>query len=237
MTQIMLNMQYHWLNLNLLNLNLLQNKNLVIKKDQKTNLHLLHITVSGTRCRVVFQSYFTAIYHSSLLVFSFLPCLCTFTGPSLHVINCYRKILTLASFCCFFAAWPQTCCSVPAHAYSLSLSRSCGFNISLQVFIVSTVIGKTLQCKCRQMLWTIAARKSWWRNLLSYNHSSLEKSHCLICSTVIRYVSFVVMSSCSSNSDVCMGLQYTRTMVYERTAVMHVLGCTCSSPVRSLMQI
>ena len=51
----------------------------------------------------------------------------------------------------FFAAWQQTCCSVPVRAYSLSLSRSTivlinfDFRVHVHVFITSSVIGKTLR--------------------------------------------------------------------------------------------
>ena len=76
-------------------------------------------------------------------MFSSLPCFCTFTCPSLLVVDSHRNFF-IPTFCFvlvfFFAAWQQTRYSVPAHVYSLSFSRSgvvllINFNISLDVFI------------------------------------------------------------------------------------------------------
>ena len=48
------------------------------------------------RSRVVFKSFFTITFlqQDNLLVFSSFPCFCTFTGPSLLVLNFYRKFFT-----------------------------------------------------------------------------------------------------------------------------------------------
>ena len=63
------------------------------KKDLKTTLHLLHITVSCNRRRVAFLSLSSTIFHSRVAFLCFHPCLVSlcFTGPPLLVVNSYRK--------------------------------------------------------------------------------------------------------------------------------------------------
>ena len=83
------------------------------------------------------------VFISALFLYFFLQ-----VHPQMQLIS--TEICQL-QFLMFFSAWQQTCCSVPAHVHSLSLSRIMvvlliNFNISAQVSIVSTVIGKTLQC-------------------------------------------------------------------------------------------
>ena len=80
-------------------------RKIVVNRDRKTTLHLLHITVQGNRCKVVFSSFFFfTIFpqQASLLVFSSLPCFCTsYQSILIHVVNFHRKNFT-PSFCCFF---------------------------------------------------------------------------------------------------------------------------------------
>ena len=85
-------------------------------------------------------------------MFSSLPCFCTsymqvYSYLWLIFTEDFLPLLTVA---CFFAARQQTHCSVPAHTYLLSLSRSIvvlliNFNFSVCVLRASIVTGKTLQ--------------------------------------------------------------------------------------------
>ena len=107
------------------------------KKDQKRRLLYT--------CKVVFYLSLPWFFCTSVvfLVFSSLPCFCTFFRPiptHVLVLNFYRKILTPS----FFAAGQENSCSVPVPVYSLSLPRSTvvlliNFNICIHVHCIHRV--------------------------------------------------------------------------------------------------
>ena len=91
---------------------------------------------------------------SRVVFLCFHQCLVSvlFKGLSLLVEHFKRKKCLHLDYVSFFLTWQQTYCSVPVHAYSLSLSSNTvvvliNFNISVHVFIAFTAIGKTQQCK------------------------------------------------------------------------------------------
>ena len=45
---------------------------------------------------------------------------------------------------------------------------------------------------------------------------------CLVCSTVVKYISLVVMCSCVPNSNVCTGLQYAHNVASENDHEAHL---------------
>ena len=129
------------------------------------------------------------------------------------------------SFCCLYAAWQQTRCSVSVHAYSLKLSRGTvvlfiNFNISVHLLIAPTVIGKTLQRvgSCASLQQVVSSDVG----LCSYKK-------CIVGSkVVVQYVvqskatwvllSCVVAYPIAMYIYICTGFQYTHIMLYQRTA-------------------
>ena len=94
-----------------------------------------------------------------------------------------------------------TCMYLLTKNYSSTLISD---NNSLHVFIASTIIRNSESCKVQR----VDSQFSFFKTRHRWQQSRL-----LVSSTVISYVSFVVMYSCTQNSDIYQGLQYTHNKV------------------------